>query len=239
MGVEFDVYVGGTLLIYMYIVVAARKLFNEMPIINVVLWTALLLVMFIVGRGRPVERSYAKDNGHRVMTDSPCYNQYKDIWNTTVSVEIKVGDKIETIQFFHCYKRGVDRVFMDQPIFLEKVWGKTASKVYGLRLERITGITNFDLACCAKSHIQNLLKIVGRLGQVRGGWSNALSVMKWVYNRSEYKLKKNRFVYTKLLAVLRKARMPVKHYVFSWFEHRYINHLLLKPLRFLFLFLNP
>ncbi|KAF6154641.1 hypothetical protein GIB67_000525, partial [Kingdonia uniflora] len=88
-------------------------------------------------------------NGHRVMTDSLCYNQYKDIWNTTVSVEIKVGDKIETVQFFHSYKRGVDRVFMDQPIFLEKVWGKTASKVYGLRLERITRITNFDLACYA------------------------------------------------------------------------------------------
>ncbi|KAF6162626.1 hypothetical protein GIB67_003172 [Kingdonia uniflora] len=49
------------------------------------------------------------------------YNQYKDAWNTTVSIEIKVGDKIETVQFFHCYKRGVDRVFVDQPIFLEKV----------------------------------------------------------------------------------------------------------------------
>ncbi|KAF6143900.1 hypothetical protein GIB67_001694 [Kingdonia uniflora] len=60
-------------------------------------------------------------NGHRVMTDSPCYNQYKDVWNATVSVEIKVGDKIETVQLFHCYKRGVDRVFVDQPIFLEKV----------------------------------------------------------------------------------------------------------------------
>ncbi|KAF6170113.1 hypothetical protein GIB67_025802 [Kingdonia uniflora] len=60
-------------------------------------------------------------NGNRVMMDSSCYNQYKDVWNTTVSVEIKVGDKIETVQFFHCYKRGVDRVFVDQPIFLEKV----------------------------------------------------------------------------------------------------------------------
>ncbi|KAF6159742.1 hypothetical protein GIB67_030000 [Kingdonia uniflora] len=54
----------------------------------------------------------------------------------------------------------------------------------------------------------NLLKIVGGLGQVRGGWSNALSVVEWVYNRNEYKLQKSRFVYTKLLAVLGKARMP-------------------------------
>ncbi|KAF6157718.1 hypothetical protein GIB67_037291, partial [Kingdonia uniflora] len=73
-------------------------------------------------------------NGLQVMTDSLYYNQYKDVWNTTVLVEIKVADKIETVQFFHCYKRGVDRVFVDQPIFLEKVRGKIASKVYGLRL---------------------------------------------------------------------------------------------------------
>ncbi|KAF6142156.1 hypothetical protein GIB67_037074, partial [Kingdonia uniflora] len=36
-------------------------------------------------------------NGHRIMTDYQCYNQYKDVWNTTISVEIKVGDKIETV----------------------------------------------------------------------------------------------------------------------------------------------
>nr|O82627.1 RecName: Full=Granule-bound starch synthase 1, chloroplastic/amyloplastic; AltName: Full=Granule-bound starch synthase I; Short=GBSS-I; Flags: Precursor [Antirrhinum majus]CAA06958.1 granule-bound starch synthase [Antirrhinum majus] len=70
-------------------------------------------------------------NGHRVMTVSPRYDQYKDAWDTSVVVEIKVGDSIETVRFFHCYKRGVDRVFVDHPIFLEKVWGKTKSKIYG------------------------------------------------------------------------------------------------------------
>lgn len=25
------------------------------------------------------------------------------------------------MRFFHCYKRGVDRVFVDHPLFLEKV----------------------------------------------------------------------------------------------------------------------
>uniref|UniRef100_A0A7N0UGN2 Granule-bound starch synthase 1, chloroplastic/amyloplastic n=1 Tax=Kalanchoe fedtschenkoi TaxID=63787 RepID=A0A7N0UGN2_KALFE len=70
-------------------------------------------------------------NGHRVMTVSPRYDQYKDAWDTAVLVEMKVGDKIETVRFFHCYKRGVDRVFVDHPMFLEKVWGKTTSKVYG------------------------------------------------------------------------------------------------------------
>ncbi|RWR80834.1 granule-bound starch synthase 1, chloroplastic/amyloplastic isoform X1 [Cinnamomum micranthum f. kanehirae] len=70
-------------------------------------------------------------NGHRVMTISPRYDQYRDSWDTSVLVELPVGDKIETVRFFHCYKRGVDRVFVDHPIFLEKVWGKTGGKIYG------------------------------------------------------------------------------------------------------------
>ncbi|MED6211005.1 hypothetical protein PIB30_069543 [Stylosanthes scabra] len=70
-------------------------------------------------------------NGHRVMTVSPRYDQYKDAWDTSVLVEIKVGDRVETVRFFHCFKRGVDRVFVDHPAFLEKVWGKTESKLYG------------------------------------------------------------------------------------------------------------
>ncbi|PON73500.1 Glycogen synthase [Parasponia andersonii] len=70
-------------------------------------------------------------NGHRVMTISPRYDQYKDAWDTCVLVDIQVADRIETVRFFHCYKRGVDRVFVDHPWFLEKVWGKTGSKIYG------------------------------------------------------------------------------------------------------------
>ncbi|KAK2993309.1 hypothetical protein RJ640_006797 [Escallonia rubra] len=70
-------------------------------------------------------------NGHRVMTVSPRYDQYKDAWDTEVVIELQVGDKTEKVRFFHCYKRGVDRVFVDHPMFLQKVWGKTGSKVYG------------------------------------------------------------------------------------------------------------
>ncbi|CAM8890176.1 unnamed protein product [Rhodiola kirilowii] len=69
--------------------------------------------------------------GHRVMTICPRYDQYKDAWDTEVFIELKVGDRVEKIRYFHCYKRGVDRVFVDHPLFLEKVWGKTASKIYG------------------------------------------------------------------------------------------------------------
>ncbi|KAL8111192.1 hypothetical protein AgCh_019057 [Apium graveolens] len=65
------------------------------------------------------------------MTVSPRYDQYKDAWDTQVVVELKAGDKTEQVRFFHCYKRGVDRIFVDHPWFLEKVWGKTGSKIYG------------------------------------------------------------------------------------------------------------
>ncbi|CAM6105177.1 unnamed protein product [Calypogeia fissa] len=69
--------------------------------------------------------------GHRVMTVSPRYDQYKDAWDTNTPIELKVGDKIETVRLFHTFKRGVDRVFVDHPSFLAKVWGKTGGKIYG------------------------------------------------------------------------------------------------------------
>ncbi|KAL6006528.1 hypothetical protein ACLOJK_032021 [Asimina triloba] len=63
-------------------------------------------------------------NGHRVMTISPPYDQYKDSWDTSVVVELNiqmpVGDGTEPVLFFRCYQRGVDRVFVGHLIFLEK-----------------------------------------------------------------------------------------------------------------------
>ena len=37
------------------------------------------------------------------------------------------------MRFFHEHKKGVDRVFVDHPLFLAKVWGKTGSKLYGAK----------------------------------------------------------------------------------------------------------
>ncbi|CAN1299561.1 Granule-bound starch synthase 1, chloroplastic/amyloplastic, partial [Linum perenne] len=99
--------------------------------------------------------------GHRVMTVCPRYDQYKDAWDTGVLVELKVGDKLETVRFFHCHKRGVDRVFVDHPLFLEKVWGKTGSKVYG----PTTGIDykdnqlRFSLLCQAALEAPRVLNL--------------------------------------------------------------------------------
>ncbi|KAB1215553.1 Granule-bound starch synthase 1, chloroplastic/amyloplastic [Morella rubra] len=99
--------------------------------------------------------------GHRVMTVSPRYDQYKDAWDTDVLVDIKVGDRIETVRFFHCYKRGVDRVFVDHPMFLEKVWGKTASKIYGpmAGLDYKDNQLRFSLLCQAALEAPRVLNL--------------------------------------------------------------------------------
>ncbi|CAM9003429.1 unnamed protein product [Rhodiola kirilowii] len=52
-----------------------------------------------------------------------------------------------------------------------------------------------------------LLRIVDGLGE-KGMWKHAVSVVEWAYQDAERKQLKSRFVYTKLLAVLGKARMP-------------------------------
>ncbi|KAM7258414.1 hypothetical protein ACFE04_014155 [Oxalis oulophora] len=99
--------------------------------------------------------------GHRVMTVSPRYDQYKDGWDTSVSVDLKVGEGIETVRFFHCYKRGVDRVFVDHPLFLEKVWGKTASKIYGPRagLDYKDNQLRYSLLCQAALEAPRVLNL--------------------------------------------------------------------------------
>lgn len=58
--------------------------------------------------------------GHRVMTVSPRYDQYKDAWDTNTPLEITIGNRTETVNFFHTHKRGVDRIFVDHPLFLAK-----------------------------------------------------------------------------------------------------------------------
>ncbi|CAL5416219.1 unnamed protein product [Camellia sinensis] len=74
---------------------------------------------------------------------------------------IKIGDRIETVRFFHCYKRGVDRVFVDHPMFLEKVWGKTGSKIYmGLRREDYQdNQIRFSILCQAALEAPRILNL--------------------------------------------------------------------------------
>ena len=69
--------------------------------------------------------------GHRVMTIAPRYDQYYDAWDTEFTAEVPMGDTTTTVRFFHAFKKGVDRVFDDHPLFLEKVWGLSKQKLYG------------------------------------------------------------------------------------------------------------
>ena len=100
-------------------------------------------------------------NGHRVMTVSPRYDQYKDAWDTSVLLEIEIGGRVETVRFFHCYRRGVDRVFVDHPLFLEKVWGKTGSKIYGPRtgVDYMDNQFRFSLLCRAALEAPRVLNL--------------------------------------------------------------------------------
>ncbi|XP_015959971.2 LOW QUALITY PROTEIN: pentatricopeptide repeat-containing protein At5g67570, chloroplastic [Arachis duranensis] len=52
-----------------------------------------------------------------------------------------------------------------------------------------------------------LMRIVELLG-VKGCWKQALSAVQWVYNYKDHRKYQSRFVYTKLLSVLGKARRP-------------------------------
>ncbi|OMO79902.1 Glycosyl transferase, family 1 [Corchorus capsularis] len=99
--------------------------------------------------------------GHRVMTICPRYDQYKDAWDTCVLADVKVGDRTETVRFFHCYKRGVDRVFVDHPMFLEKVWGKTGSKLYGPKagVDYTDNQLRFSLFCQAALEAPRVLNL--------------------------------------------------------------------------------
>lgn len=74
----------------------------------------------VVG-GLPIELAR---RGHKVMSIAPRYDQYRDGWDTTITVKV-MG---ETVRYFHCHKKGVDRVFVDHPWFLAK--GKDSQPLF-------------------------------------------------------------------------------------------------------------
>ena len=94
--------------------------------------------------GLPIELAR---RGHKVMSIAPRYDQYRDGWDTNITVKV-LG---ESVRFFHCHKKGVDRVFVDHPWFLAKVWGKTGSKLYGEKTaaDYVDNPKRFSLFCRA------------------------------------------------------------------------------------------
>eukprot|EP00189_Rhodosorus_marinus_P013118 CAMPEP_0184743396 /NCGR_PEP_ID=MMETSP0315-20130426/6267_1 /TAXON_ID=101924 /ORGANISM="Rhodosorus marinus, Strain UTEX LB 2760" /LENGTH=748 /DNA_ID=CAMNT_0027214643 /DNA_START=93 /DNA_END=2339 /DNA_ORIENTATION=- len=100
--------------------------------------------------------------GHRVMSITPRYDQYAEGWDTSVNIDITVGkNRKEKVSFFHCYHNGVDRVFVDHPSFLEKIWGFSGSKIYGPKagVDFPDGPMRFSILCqaameaCLKLHL--------------------------------------------------------------------------------------
>jgi granule-bound starch synthase len=74
--------------------------------------------------GLPIELA---KRGHSVISIAPRYDQYADGWDTSITATIDG----EEVRYFHAFKKGVHRVFIDHPWFLAKVWGKTGAKLYG------------------------------------------------------------------------------------------------------------
>ncbi|GBG90437.1 hypothetical protein CBR_g50684 [Chara braunii] len=104
--------------------------------------------------------------GHRVMTISPRYDQYHDAWDTNVTAEVSLGGEVATVRFFHSRNRGVDRVFVDHPLFLETVWGMTGQKIYGERVgvEYPENPMRFAIFCQAALQAPLLLHLAEGVG---------------------------------------------------------------------------
>ena len=122
--------------------------------------------------GLPIELAR---RGHKVMSIAPRYDQYRDGWDTNITVKV-LG---ETVRFFHCHKKGVDRVFVDHPWFLAKVWGKTGSKLYGEKTaaDYVDNPRRFSLFCRAAIEAAKVLPF-GFSGEaatfIANDWHSAL-----------------------------------------------------------------
>nr|ABW83990.1 granule-bound starch synthase [Cyanophora paradoxa] len=132
--------------------------------------------------------------GHRVMSIQPRYDQYFDAWDTAVRSSIKVNGKLEDVGFFHITSKGVDRIFIDHPWFLAKVWGITGNKLYGAK----TGVDypdnpmRFALMCQAALEAPLRIPLPDPAGTVYGedvifvcnDWHSALVP---IYLKANYK----------------------------------------------------
>lgn len=71
---------------------------------------------------------------------------------------------METVRFFHCYKRGVDRVFIDHPLFLEKVHIPNLVvyvRIYHLFLVSVHITYSMSVSCCLQVWGKTESKIYG------------------------------------------------------------------------------
>ncbi|MGK7954340.1 MAG: glycogen/starch synthase [Crocosphaera sp.] len=68
--------------------------------------------------------------GHNVCTVAPRFDQYKDAWDTEILEPVKYGQKTTNVRYFHSYKKGVDRIWVDHHAYLSKT-PLVNKKLYG------------------------------------------------------------------------------------------------------------
>ncbi|KAH7511218.1 hypothetical protein FEM48_ZijujUnG0037000 [Ziziphus jujuba var. spinosa] len=132
-------------------------------------------------------------------------------------------------EMFESRKREELQLVLDDDIEIKEEWfdgeqrawdplKRRRSEVETIRflLDRLSGLElsrrDWKLSrMMKKSGLQftekQMLKIVEGLG-AKGCWQQAMSVVDWVYDDRDKRQNKSRFVYTKLLAILGKARRP-------------------------------
>ena len=100
------------------------------------------------------------------------------------TVQVPLGESTTTVGFFHTFKRGVDRVFVDHPLFLERVWGMSKQKLYGPKwgADYEDNQLRFSMFCkAALAATENLKLGGGAYGQdvvfVANDWHAALLPM--------------------------------------------------------------
>eukprot|EP00884_Botryococcus_braunii_P016672 jgi/Botrbrau1/3689/Bobra.0008s0016.1 len=135
----------------------------------------------VVG-GLPIELA---KRGHKVMSIAPRYDQYEDAWDTSVVQDING----EEVRYFHAKKDGVERVWIDHPFFLAKVWGKTGAKLYGKKsgADYVDNPKRFMIFCKAALEALEVLPMSFGTGTVivANDWHSAMVpvLLKEIYQK--------------------------------------------------------
>ncbi|CCQ52272.1 glycogen/starch synthase [Crocosphaera watsonii] len=91
--------------------------------------------------------------GHTVCTVAPRFDQYKDAWDTGILEQVKYGKEATKVRYFHSYKKGVDRIWVDHHVYLsktplvnKKLYGPKAAVDYVDNSERFSMLAQAALA---------------------------------------------------------------------------------------------
>ncbi|CAJ2635264.1 unnamed protein product [Trifolium pratense] len=112
----------------------------------------------------------------------------------------------------------IDEAWFDENSYEKKTSKRSEVKVVRFLVDRLCdreiGAKDWKFSRCMKlsglPFTEGQLLMILEMLSVRGCWKQALSVVQWVYSDKNHKKLQSMFVYTKLLAVLGKARRPTE-----------------------------